>query len=195
MLHRLMHLALVGAALLFFADSSDARGRKGSCGGGGRHASHCGGGGCGGGYVGGCATCGVVGGAPGIVCGPGGCGVPVLGGIAPGVGHGGQGGHGGKDKKGKGKGGEDDTAAPAGLVVTLPQDARLLVDGQQTESTSGRRVFTTPPLQSGRDYHYTLRAEVVRDGQTQHVTQQVRVRAGEYTQVNLEIPATTVASR
>ena len=85
-------------------------------------------------------------------------------------------------------------AAPATLVVTLPADAKLKIDGHQTTSKSGERTFVTPDLQQGRDFHYTLVAEVERDGKRHSVTKRVRVRAGERTRVQLDIPA-AVASR
>src|SRR5262249_61144969 len=80
--------------------------------------------------------------------------------------------------------------APATLVVTLPEDARLLIDDHLTTSTSGSRVFVTPPLAPGREFHYNLAAEVVRDGVTQRITRRVAVRAGPETQVDLAVPAT-----
>jgi uncharacterized protein (TIGR03000 family) len=85
--------------------------------------------------------------------------------------------------------------APATLVVSLPADARLTIDGDATSSTSDVRVFTSPALESGRDFSYTLKAEIVRDGTTQSVTRTVTVRAGEETRVTLNIPEVTVAAR
>ena len=88
------------------------------------------------------------------------------------------------------------TALEATLVVTLPADAKLKIDDYQTVSTSGTRVFTTPALTPGKDYSYTLKAEVVRDGKTQSAEQIVKVRAGETTPVTLTIgTATSVAGR
>jgi uncharacterized protein (TIGR03000 family) len=97
---------------------------------------------------------------------------------------------------GKEKGGyeESETAAPASLLVSLPEDARLLVDSYETKSTSGQRTFVTPDLETGRDYQYTLTAEVVRDGRVQRVSRTVTVRAGEQTAVTLQLPE-AVASR
>jgi uncharacterized protein (TIGR03000 family) len=97
---------------------------------------------------------------------------------------------------GKEKGGyeESETAAPANLIVTLPEDARLLVDSYETKSTSAVRTFVTPDLETGRDYQYTLTAEVQRDGRVQRVSQTVTVRAGEQTAVTLRLPE-AVASR
>lgn len=82
--------------------------------------------------------------------------------------------------------------APATLIVHVPSGARLTIDDQPTNLTSERRTFVSPPLQPGSDYAYTLRAELPRDGQT--VTRRVIVRAGEQTEVRLEIPATPVAA-
>jgi uncharacterized protein (TIGR03000 family) len=121
----------------------------------------------------------------------GGCGgAPIIYG-GPGMGSG----SGGGTMKGKGSGYEEVTApAPANLVVTLPADARLFVDDHETKSTSGERLLTTPDLQPGREYSYTLRAEVMRDGKVQQATQRVTVRAGQETQVNIQLPE-AVASR
>jgi uncharacterized protein (TIGR03000 family) len=79
----------------------------------------------------------------------------------------------------------------ATLVVNLPANATLTVNNAPTTLTSSRRVFTTPPLQPGKSYYYTLRAEVFRDGQTQTVTRDVYVNAGRATTVTLDMPATT----
>jgi uncharacterized protein (TIGR03000 family) len=124
--------------------------------------------------------------------GGGGCGGgPIIYG-GPGMGYGGPGTA--APVKGKGPGYEEEVTAPANLVVTLPSDARLFVDGHETKSTSGERLLTTPNLQPGREYSYTLRAEVVRDGNVQQTTQRVTVRAGQDTIVNIQIPE-AVASR
>jgi uncharacterized protein (TIGR03000 family) len=87
-----------------------------------------------------------------------------------------------------------DTAA-AILDVTLPEDAALFINDQPTTSTSAQRRFISPPLPTGRNYQYTLRAEVVRDGQTRSTTQQVTVRAGQRHNVRLEIPQADLARR
>jgi uncharacterized protein (TIGR03000 family) len=78
-------------------------------------------------------------------------------------------------------------AAPANVVVSLPADATLKVDGNSTQSTTDLRTFSTPVLPIGQSFHYTLTAEVVRDGQTLTATQQVTVQAGLTSRV--ELPA------
>jgi len=85
--------------------------------------------------------------------------------------------------------------APATIVVSLPAEARLSIDGNVTSSTSARRVFTSPALQQGETYVYTLRAEIVREGQTIAETQTVTVRAGEQTPVSFNLTSQGVASR
>jgi uncharacterized protein (TIGR03000 family) len=96
-----------------------------------------------------------------------------------------------KDKKGT----EEVSNAPATLVVSLPADARLTVDGNATRATSARRTFVTPALEVGGEYTYTLRAEVAQDGQVAVQTQNVTVRAGETTEVSFTFASQGVASR
>jgi uncharacterized protein (TIGR03000 family) len=84
---------------------------------------------------------------------------------------------------------------PATIVVELPADAKLSIDGEATTSTGSSRVFTSPELQPGREYHYTLKAEVVRDGKPVVVEQTVAVKAGQPTPVTLTLPASSVAQR
>jgi uncharacterized protein (TIGR03000 family) len=78
-----------------------------------------------------------------------------------------------------------DGARPARIVVTLPADAKLTFDDRATRSTSEKRIFATPELAPGKNYTYTVRAEIVRDGQIHSMAQQITVRAGEETQVNM----------
>ncbi len=85
-------------------------------------------------------------------------------------------------------------AAPAVIVVELPADATLKVDGEATTSTSGTRVLVSPELPAGQVFHYTLTAEVVREGKAVQTEQRVTVRGGEESRVNLTLP-TAVASR
>jgi uncharacterized protein (TIGR03000 family) len=86
--------------------------------------------------------------------------------------------------------------APATIVVSLPADARLTIDDLVTTSTSNRRVFVSPTLNTGRDYTYSLKAEFVRDGKNVVITKDVNVRAGAETSVSLDASdLATVASR
>lgn len=84
---------------------------------------------------------------------------------------------------------------PATIVVSLPNGARLTVDGTQTTSTSEVRTLVTPALEVGATYVYTLRAEVVNNGQTVGQTQTVTVRGGETSSVRFNFSTQGVASR
>jgi uncharacterized protein (TIGR03000 family) len=94
-------------------------------------------------------------------------------------------------KKPEGK----EVAAPATIIVSLPADAKLTVDDAPTTSTSSTRVLVSPTLEPGREFHYTLTAEITRDGKPQVTSQRITVRAGEETRVNLQFPTASVAQR
>jgi uncharacterized protein (TIGR03000 family) len=85
--------------------------------------------------------------------------------------------------------------APAGLVVRLPADARLTIDGDPTRSTGPTRRYVSPPLEPGTAFHYNLKAEVVRDGKKLTATRRVVVRAGQETDVTLVVPGQAVAGK
>jgi uncharacterized protein (TIGR03000 family) len=105
----------------------------------------------------------------------------------------------GKKKKKEGKDDEEvrlDGSTPARLIVTLPANAKLTIDGNATASNpSVRRIFVTPPLPVGQEYYYTLRAEVMNEGKLKVIDQRVYVRGGETTQATLSLPASTVSAR
>lgn len=189
-----MYSVVLVAALATAGDLPAGR-CGGGCGGGhhghrhGRHGGGCGGGygGCGGGcYGGGCYGGGCYGGG----CYGGGCygGGCYGGGCAGGVCYGMSAGYGMAVASA-------DTEAPATIVVSLPEDATLSIDDSPTTSTSGQRTFVSPALAAGKDFHYVLKAEVMRDGKAVTIEKTVTVRAGEETRVNLETSATGVASR
>jgi uncharacterized protein (TIGR03000 family) len=109
----------------------------------------------------------------------------------------------GTDKKGPGGGGGDEDAgamsapvpAPATMVVTLPANATLTVDGHATTSTSSYRRFVTPMLEPGTQYYYTLQAKLVADGKETVVTKRVLVSAGQETRTELDLPMSTASAR
>jgi uncharacterized protein (TIGR03000 family) len=80
-----------------------------------------------------------------------------------------------EDKKKK----EGDGNVRATLLVELPADATFYIDGQPMKTTSGKRTFVTPTLQTGQVYYYELRAEIVRDGQTRRASTRVVFRPGD----------------
>jgi uncharacterized protein (TIGR03000 family) len=86
--------------------------------------------------------------------------------------------------------------APARITVHLPADARLFVNGELAKLTSNTRSFETPRLKPGKEYTYTLKAELVREGQTRSANRQVVFQAGKHVTVDFGNLATVnVASR
>lgn len=205
-------LIVAVAALALVVDSQLASaGRRGGCGSSRGGSSHCGSscgsscggyaGGCGSGscgYASGCAsgTCGYVGGHSGCsTCGTGsyvisgGAGTYTAASCATCAG--------GvctlNPSTGIGIGLAQASETEATLVVSLPEDATLTIDNEPTTSTSANRVFVSPTLESGKEYQYTLKAQVVREGKTQTTTRQVTVQAGQVSRIELTVPATGVA--
>ena len=86
------------------------------------------------------------------------------------------------------------TDTRATLVVRLPAEAKLTVDDQPTTSKSDRRTLISPPLFNGKEYYYTLKAEVIRDGKPISETRRVTVRAGRESEVKFDFN-TSVAQR
>lgn len=84
---------------------------------------------------------------------------------------------------------------PAKIIVKLPADAKLFVDGQTTKtSDKDVREFVTPDLQAGIEYKYVMKAEVTRDGVPITETRHVVIRSGDDLKVNFELPERTTAS-
>ena len=86
-------------------------------------------------------------------------------------------------------------AAPARVIVDLPEDAKLFVDDQLMKTASAKRVFRTPDLDQGQTYFYILRAEVNRDGQTLSQSKRILVRAGEEVRATLDQLEPKVAAK
>jgi uncharacterized protein (TIGR03000 family) len=79
-------------------------------------------------------------------------------------------------------------AQPATIVVQLPADATLTIDGAPTKSTSSERSFISPPLEPGKAFSYTFEAQFVRGKQTIRVTEEVPIRAGANVVITLGQP-------
>ncbi|HZV04301.1 MAG TPA: TIGR03000 domain-containing protein [Gemmataceae bacterium] len=211
-----MYSVILMAALTTSVDLPDTGRRGGCCGGcyGGCHGGRGGrggrGGGCHGCYGGGYGGCMGMGYGGCMGGGYGGCMGMGYGGCYGGAGcyGGGMGGIGGgmimpgttvpatpekttmpKEKK------TSQLSAPATILVELPNDAKLLIDNEATTSIGTSRVFQSPTLNAGKEYHYTLTAEVVRDGKPIKAEQVVTVKAGEITPVTLTLPPVGVAQR
>lgn len=88
--------------------------------------------------------------------------------------------------QGSGPPGGQGTDKRANLVVRLPANARLVVDGTETKQTGEVRKFFSPPLPAGQVFRYELVATWTGpDGEPVRVVEVVRVRAGETTPIDL----------
>jgi uncharacterized protein (TIGR03000 family) len=83
---------------------------------------------------------------------------------------------------------------PGTIVVSLPADAKLMIDGYVTQQTSAQRRLVTPAIQPGQEFTYTLVAETTQDGQPVTQTQQVTVRPGQLTPVNFNFSTLPAAA-
>jgi len=88
----------------------------------------------------------------------------------------------------KGKGEQASIVAPATIVVSLPQEAKLSVGDYVVQSGSASRTLTSPVLDAGQEYVYSLKAEIVRDGKTVTTSKDITVRAGDEVNVALDFP-------
>lgn len=91
----------------------------------------------------------------------------------------------------------DTTSNFATVVVTLPADAKLFVEGQEwtNDANQATRIFRTPPIDAGRDYFYAFKIEVVRGGRTLSQSQEARLQAGKTSRVTFaELSAGTSRS-
>lgn len=70
------------------------------------------------------------------------------------------------------------------VVVSLPADAKLFLEGALTRGDSSLRAFITPELEAGATYSYTLKVEFHRDGRLETRTRQVYFRSGNEIRVN-----------
>jgi len=82
------------------------------------------------------------------------------------------------------------TAETAVITVRLPADATLLVDDMPTPQTGPVRKFVTPGrLESGKPYHYNLKAQWMENGQPVTRERKVDFQAGG--QVNVDFTSGT----
>jgi uncharacterized protein (TIGR03000 family) len=79
------------------------------------------------------------------------------------------------------------------LAVNVPEDAKIYVNGQATTSTGSARQYVSRDLQSGFNYTYEVRAEVVRDGRTIEQVKKIDLRAGETANVAFDFPSSAAA--
>lgn len=88
-----------------------------------------------------------------------------------------------------------ESRAPARITVQLPAEARLYVNEVLCPLASAERSFQTPPLEPGRNYSYTLRAELEQEGQRLVQVQRVQLHAGGEVRVRLDFTSAAATAR
>jgi len=76
------------------------------------------------------------------------------------------------------------------LAVSVPDDAKIFVNGQPTTSIGADRQYVSRDLQSGFNYTYEVKAEVVRNGKTIEQAKTINLRAGQTAELAFDFPAT-----
>ena len=82
----------------------------------------------------------------------------------------------------------------ARLAVSVPDDVAITVNGRSTRSVGTDRRYVSHGLESGKEYRYEIRAQVLRDGQELKQTRVVRIRAGEQTRLAFDFDSTDTES-
>lgn len=95
---------------------------------------------------------------------------------------------------GRAQPGKKGNEKPARVVVYLPESAALYVEGALCPLKSERRSFATAPLEPGKRYEYTLRAEITKNDAKVGVTLTAIVRAGDTTEVRFGDEASFLAA-
>jgi len=76
--------------------------------------------------------------------------------------------------------------AKAAVVVRVPTGAKVYIDGNLMQSRSAERTFTTPAIEPGNSYYYTLRVVVEKDGKEVEDVRRVSVKAGEISRLDFD---------
>jgi uncharacterized protein (TIGR03000 family) len=84
--------------------------------------------------------------------------------------------------------------APANVTVIVPTGAKLTVN-DVVVNVNGNQTFQTPNLEKGKNYFYTVKAELNRDGRTVADTRRIDVTAGKAVTVDFTKESTLTASR
>ena len=66
------------------------------------------------------------------------------------------------------------------VVVSVPDDAKVIIDGKETSTTGAFRSFSTKKLKSGKWDDYSVEVSVVRDGKTLTRKEKFDLGAGEF---------------
>jgi uncharacterized protein (TIGR03000 family) len=72
----------------------------------------------------------------------------------------------------------------ARLLVLVPENAELWVNGTKTKQTGAQREFVSPALTPGKSYSYELKARWTENGKTVEETRTVHVQANTWQRID-----------
>jgi uncharacterized protein (TIGR03000 family) len=72
------------------------------------------------------------------------------------------------------------------LILTVPADAKIWIEGSSTGQGGSQRQFVSPPIQPGHDYTYRIQVRWNQDGHEVTSEREIPVHAGDV--INLTFP-------
>lgn len=75
------------------------------------------------------------------------------------------------------------------LTLSIPEGAKVFVNGNQTTSTGSIRHYVSKNVESGATYRFEIRAEVERDGKIVSDTKSLVLSGGDSQQLNMPLVA------
>ena len=69
------------------------------------------------------------------------------------------------------------------IELDVPENAVVLLNGQQMTLVGSKRTYVSQPLESGKSYLYSVKVETVRDRQSLRASLSQRVTAGDVVQL------------
>jgi uncharacterized protein (TIGR03000 family) len=88
----------------------------------------------------------------------------------------------------------DPSSGPAAVNVRVPADAQVWFDDSPTQQTGERRQYQSPPLATGKDYTYDVRARWTDGGRVVDETRHITVQANGVTTIDFTQPAPAVSA-
>lgn len=73
------------------------------------------------------------------------------------------------------------------LILEVPTNAQVFIDGQETKSQSAVRYYHTPKLEEGQEYFYDVKVVIMSDGKVpSEMTRRIYVRANQIVREKFE---------
>ena len=77
------------------------------------------------------------------------------------------------------------------FTVSVPEDAKVIVNGKPTKSTGVRREYYLESMENGATYTFLVVAQVYRDGQKVEKSETLVLRPGDVKALAIDLPAPT----